>query len=150
MDSTGPFTFSGGAYPPDEYVVMITSSEYQSARVRDILEKSHSKYVVGGRIYLEIPFVIGRIVTAEEFGDAWPLVVERGVVGCHWGALGTSPTVGFRYRNTNYAISGASEEFIRAAPGWEDIVDIQRDDPNNPGHKVPVDPLLEIALRECD
>ena len=114
--AVGPFTFLGGAYPPDEDVIRITSSEYQPRGARELLQQTHNEYVSDGCVFFEVPFVIGRVVVAEEFGAEWPFTVERGVVGCDWGALGKSPWPVFRHNNRTYAISGASEEFIHAMP----------------------------------
>lgn len=139
-----PFAYGGGAYAPDLYIVRISSTPPTEIKLR-------SEYVSNGSLRFVMPFVLGRLVKAEDFGNEWPLAVEWAVIGCDWGALRQSPTLVIRYNKTNYAISGAlaSEAFLDATPGWESVELILRDDPDNPGQKMDLAPLLELSLPDC-
>jgi len=80
-------------------------------------------------------------VSAAEFGDAWPLTVDRGTVDC-WndGSRTVSVTGG------TYALNGPA-----TAKGYPRIDPIWRDDPRYPdmGMKVSIQPLIERAGQFC-
>lgn len=88
-----------------------------------------------------------RRVTASDFGDAWPLTVDSGVLSC---PVGTA--VVFGDEDTAYAINGTARG-LAADRGWRDIFesDIWAEDPNNPGLdlKKDIGPLIDMGLDLC-
>jgi hypothetical protein len=81
----------------------------------------------------------GREVSQQEFGAAWPFTVVRGHVDCVQGSAAI-----FKAGGTSYQLNGfaTSRGYTRIDPIW-------RDNPNNPGTKVPITPILSIAMERC-
>ena len=80
-------------------------------------------------------------VTAEQFGDRWPLTVDRGEVWCVdcLAALFRDPET-----NTLYGLNG-----IAMSRGAEEIRPIWRDNPEIPGTKIDIGVLIDLALERC-
>lgn len=85
-----------------------------------------------------------KYISANEFGDRWPLLVESGYVDCERGGC-----VVFRSGGETYAINGNAMSW-KARRGYSDLEPIWKDDPKIPGVKVSIAPILDAGLRFCD
>lgn len=95
--------------------------------------------VLGAALLLSACKSSGREVAAADFGDQWPLTVPAGQVNC----IKPNAAV-FIHEGTTYQLNGAASQ-----QGYTSINGIWRDDPNIPGAKVNIRPLLEAALAQC-
>ena len=78
------------------------------------------------------------IVTRAEYGDRWPLTVSQAELKCF--ATGELIAV---INDLPYALNGtARARYNPIDPYW-------RDDPRNPGAKVPITPLIQRAQDDC-
>jgi hypothetical protein len=77
-------------------------------------------------------------VSREQFGERWPLTVERGTVACRGGL----PV--FRYDGETYALNRAGEK-----KGFKSLDPIWRDDPAYPALKVSLGQLMDVAMKQC-
>jgi hypothetical protein len=159
--SVGPFSSKGEPYFPGTYTVSISSPllQLQPPNVQEVLgnsgENVYGECISKGRVDCERLFAVeeqsspeGREVTKEEFGEDWPFTVERGFVDCTNLSGGLREAV-FRSGGMTYALNGTARSRAKAQ-GYEDVMDIWRDDPNNPGLKIDIGPILDLALQECD
>ena len=83
----------------------------------------------------------GMLVTGQELGDRWPLIVDSGHVDCESGALV------FRHDGTAYALNGTA-----LGKGYPGIDPIWKDEAKSLTHrplKVDLTPLIELARRQC-
>ncbi|WP_421865081.1 DUF2511 domain-containing protein [Motiliproteus sp.] len=78
-------------------------------------------------------------VSRNQFGAAWPFTVEAGSVRCYQGAAV------FRADGVSYQLNG-----VAGGQGYASIDPIWRDNPDLPGAKIGLGPILEIALDLCD
>ena len=79
------------------------------------------------------------VVSRDDLGEEWPLVVDEVTVGCSDGAVVvTAPGVG------TFGANG-----VALSRGLEDVVEIQLPDPST-GAFVSVGPLTRIGLELCD
>lgn len=84
----------------------------------------------------------GRVfVSREEFGDRWPLTVERGEVWCVdcLAAIFRDPET-----NTLYGLNGIAD-----SRGAEDIRPIWRDNPSGETPKISLGVLTNVAFAVC-
>lgn len=84
-----------------------------------------------------------RTVMASEFGREWPLTVTDGTISCtQQGAakIATFIAPGGKW----YALNGAA-----SSRGHADIDPIWKDNPENPGAKKSIRPLIDAALKLC-
>ena len=162
--SVGPFSKKGEPYPPGKYIISISSPllRLQPPEVQKAMGESgenvYGEYIFEGRVDYEKPFVVkeqlsspeGREVTKEEFGEDWPFTVERGFVDCTNLSGGLREAV-FRSGGVTYALNGTARPRAEAH-GYEDVMEssVWRDDPNYPGLKIDIGPILALALQECD
>lgn len=79
-------------------------------------------------------------VSAADFGDDWPLTVQSGVLRC-----GRSMAVTFTHGGWEYAINGVA----RSREGFRPIQEIWQDNPEIPGTKKSIAPLIERGLELC-
>lgn len=84
----------------------------------------------------------GRLtVTKAEYGERWPLTVDTAEVEC---------LPGDRYvvhaNGTTYGLNGLA---MAGPDAYPSVRPIWRDDPNNPGSKVSIAPLIEAAKSTC-
>lgn len=86
----------------------------------------------------------GRLLTASEFGDDWPLTVSSGYVDCEEGMY-----VVFRANGITYAVNGTALSF-KDRRGYVDIHRIWKDHPTDPDMKVYLGPVLSAGLELCD
>lgn len=87
------------------------------------------------------PASTGRIVVSrDQFGDEWPLTVERGEVECMDGFIAV-----FHQNAKTWALNGAAQ-----TRGYPEIDPIWRDNPAVPGTKINIGVLTELALQQCD
>lgn len=77
-----------------------------------------------------------RYVTEDQFGDAWPLTVDRGIIRLTDGISAT-----FNDGDTTWALNG-----MATSRGFPEIDPIWRDNPSLPGMKMNIKPLKDIAL----
>ena len=91
-----------------------------------------------------------QVVTRQEFAEDWPLTLDVVTLRCKWP---DSERMQLRallieVGGDFYAINGVAR--VHAAKnGWRDVKPIWRDDPRNPGAKVPLSPLIERAEVLC-
>ena len=78
-------------------------------------------------------------VSKTELGNEWLFMVEVGIVDCVDGNAAI-----FIFGENTYAINGPA-----MAAGFKSINSIWLSNPSNPGVKVSVGPVLELALGEC-
>lgn len=76
-----------------------------------------------------------------DFGDDWPLTAEGGWLSCEAGGAVTFDAMG-----TAYAVNPVARGFYRT---YHDISEIVADDPENPGRKKDIYPLLRRRLELC-
>lgn len=86
----------------------------------------------------ESPPPAGVLVTREAFGERWPFTVERGYAACFRGAAV------FRAEGKAYALTGRA-----AALGFDPIDPIWLPNPDVPGTRISLFPVLNLALEEC-
>lgn len=81
----------------------------------------------------------GILVSREEFGDEWPFTVESGRVDCRQGGAAV-----FIVDNWVYQLNG-----VAAQKGYADLAPIWRDNPDIPGTKISVGPMIRLAQQQC-
>jgi hypothetical protein len=81
----------------------------------------------------------GKGVTASEFGDQWPLSVDSGRIDC----IAPGAAI-FIYDGTTYQLNGMAQ-----SQGYARINPIWRNNPEIPGAKISISPLLKAALELC-
>jgi glucose/arabinose dehydrogenase len=79
------------------------------------------------------------LITAAEFGDAWPFTVESGTLRCIAGQA-----VVFEANGIVYAVNGVAE-----SQGFANVEAIWRDDPAVEGLKVNIGPIIERGRTLC-
>ena len=80
-------------------------------------------------------------VSRAEFGDQWPFTVESGLADCFH--INRVPL--FIHGEDRYKLTGTGRAF-----GFVDLNPIRLDDPDNPGEKMSFEPIVEVALAQCD
>ncbi len=75
-------------------------------------------------------------VSRQQFGDKWPLTVESGEVECLKGFI-----ILFHTSGKTYALNGGAID-----SGYSRIEPIWQNDPQYPGLKVSITPLLKVGL----
>ncbi|WP_417589220.1 DUF2511 domain-containing protein [Pararhodobacter oceanensis] len=81
----------------------------------------------------------GEAISAETFGDQWPLTVDSGRIDC----IAPNAAV-FIHNGTTYQLNGMAQ-----SRGYALINPIWRDNPDIPGTKISISPLLRAALALC-
>jgi hypothetical protein len=82
-------------------------------------------------------------VSKQEFGNAWPLTVDEGVLACK-GSKGFGAVL-FIANGKTYALNGVA----RGEKIYQEIDSIQAKDPKIPGVKMSVGPLINRGLKLC-
>ena len=77
-------------------------------------------------------------ITQQDFGKTWPFTVTQGELRCDRDA------VTFKAHGTTYAVNGTagSRGFPRIDPIW-------RPNPNLPGTRINIGPIIEAGLALC-
>lgn len=81
----------------------------------------------------------GMRVSADDYGDDWPLTVSSGTLDCQREA------VTFTTQGTTYAVNGMAESHDLGV----DIEPIWADNPEIPGTKKNIGPLIDDGLELC-
>lgn len=84
-----------------------------------------------------------REVTAAQYGSAWPLTIEKGLLKCD-GDNG-SGMVTLEANGTIYSVNG----WAKSSGRYTDIRSIWKDDPRIPGLKIDLGPLISAGLNLC-
>ena len=88
----------------------------------------------------------GRLASADEFGQAWPLSIESGVVTCIGGkdvAIGHEIAL-FTVDGTTY---GLNQDALDA--NYPDLEAFRIDNPAIPGVRLDLGTLISLAIRQC-
>ena len=88
----------------------------------------------------------GRVATAAEFGQAWPLSVESGVVSCVGGsdvAIGREIAL-ITIDGTTYGLNSSALE-----ANYPDLEALRIDNPAIPGVRLDLGTLISLAIRQC-
>lgn len=88
------------------------------------------------------------LVTRDDFGDIWPLVVDYAVLSCEplqAGGMELQIATLQSPDKTVYALNGTAKQHTDAA----DLAPIWANDPSAAGLKISVGPLIERALSLC-
>lgn len=86
----------------------------------------------------------GADVDRSMFGEAWPLTVSSGRINCIGASGGPIQVVFTSDDNKRYAVNGTARG-AAADFGYLDVESIWADDPNNPGAKIDISPLIDIC-----
>lgn len=81
-------------------------------------------------------------VTESQFGNEWPLTVDSGFISC-LNEGGTKLAL-FEHNGQTYQLNGAAQ-----SRGYMSVNSIWKDNPNIPGAKMSIAPLINSALNEC-
>ncbi len=82
----------------------------------------------------------GEKITQAEYGDQWPFTVSEGQLLCN------APNyVYFKANGQEYAINGAAKQIGAFRPTEE----IWRDNPEIPGTKINIGPIISRGLELC-
>lgn len=95
-------------------------------------------------------FVKRQVVTRKEFAANWPLKLDVVTLRCKWPDSQRLQLHALLVEvgGDLYALNGTASAHAKAN-GWRDVKEIWRDDPRNPGLKVPLTPLIERAQALC-
>lgn len=85
------------------------------------------------------------LISATDFADAWPFTFEEAYVACH---AGNAVTVMDAESGRMYPLNGAASGKARAL-GLDDLQSVLLDNPEIPGTKVSVSPVIEKGLTLC-
>lgn len=85
-----------------------------------------------------------REVTRKEFGEKWPLTVDKGVIECRQSFGPKSGVVVFVAGGKTYALNGLAK-----SRKFADIEPIWRPNPDIPQLKMDIGRLIEEALKLC-
>lgn len=84
-------------------------------------------------------------LNSANLGAAWPFTVERGTLQCHRNSLIT-----FTAQSRIYAINGSAKTYAKSKQiPWLDVRLIWRDNPQIPGTKIPLGPVIEQGTTLC-
>jgi hypothetical protein len=87
----------------------------------------------------------GLSVSREEFGGDWPLTVDEGTLNCE-GAAEVGAVTFTAPNGVTYAVNGLAIGQDR----WPEIDAIWADNPDIPGTKKNIGPLIDRGLELCD
>lgn len=88
-------------------------------------------------------------LSSADYGDKWPLSVSSGTAVCI--KDGPLRIAMFESGGRRYAVNGTAK-----SPGnmqrhnLADVKEIWREDPTNPGARIPIGPVLDRALAMCE
>ena len=87
-------------------------------------------------------------VTESEYGKKWPFTVSEGTILCET-IPNQRPNIAiltFKVGSKEYALNGLAKARMEKR-GFKDIVEIWKDDPEIPGAKVSVGPMIARGLK---
>ena len=95
-------------------------------------------------------FVKRQVVTRAEFGADWPLTVDGGTLRCKFpdSERPQLHALLIEVGGDSYALNGVARTHA-ARNGWRDVKAVWRDNPQIPGAKVAITPLIERASVLC-
>ncbi|MDD2811013.1 DUF2511 domain-containing protein [Rhodoferax sp.] len=82
------------------------------------------------------------VLSRAQMKEAWPFTVERGTLKC------TGGFVTFEVGNKTYAVNGSAKT-KGLSIGWVDVAAIWRDNPEIPGTKISIGPVISKGLVLC-
>lgn len=85
------------------------------------------------------------LIDAESFGSPWPFTFEEAYVACH---AGQAVTVMDANSGRMYPLNGTARHKASQL-GLEPLEPVWRDNPDLPGTKVDVGPVIEKGLSLC-
>jgi hypothetical protein len=83
-------------------------------------------------------------ISKNQFGNNWPLTIEKGYLSCNNGRCVT-----LRYEGKIYGLNGVAKTFYKNDPDYADINEIWANDTNMYGLKMSIAPLIEEGLKMC-
>lgn len=84
-------------------------------------------------------------ISRADMPGQWPLTVESGVVGCERGKA-----IKFVAGGKTYALNGTAQSYSKQLGfDWRPVAAIWRDNPDIPGTKVPIGPLIARGQALC-
>lgn len=86
-----------------------------------------------------------QLISAADYGDAWPFTVEEMHLSC---LPGSAVVVADVESGVMYPLNGMAKNKARAL-ALEPLDKVWRADPANPGAKVSLGPLIEQGLQLC-
>lgn len=95
-------------------------------------------------------FVKRQVVTRAEFGADWPLTVDGGTLRCKFpdSERPQLHALLIEVGGDSYALNGVARTHA-ARNGWRDVKAVWRENPQIPGTKVAITPLIERASVLC-
>jgi hypothetical protein len=82
-------------------------------------------------------------ISKQEYGNDWPFSCEKGILSCEQNGLVTFTTGG-----KTYAINGAARTAAERR-GWNEVHPIWRNNPEFPGTKINIGPIIRRGLDLC-
>ncbi|WP_417788392.1 DUF2511 domain-containing protein [Stutzerimonas xanthomarina] len=82
----------------------------------------------------------GEIVTAKEFGENWPFTVDEGRIECR-----EAGALVFVHGDFEYQLNGVATQ-----QGYTSINSIWRWNPDIPGTRISITPIIQRALKLCN
>ncbi len=89
----------------------------------------------------------GTSISERDYGDKWPLLVSKGKLNCE-GAGSNHGAVTFKAAGETYAVNGIALSRAKKR-GWKKIDEIWKDNPDVPGLKMDLTPIIEKGLSLC-
>jgi Protein of unknown function (DUF2511) len=86
-----------------------------------------------------------KTVSRADYGAKWPLKVESGTLRCD-----DPGAVTFTSNGTTYWVNGTAGDYGADDQGWKDIRPIWANDPDIPGLKISIGPLIDDGLALCN
>ena len=86
----------------------------------------------------------GLEVTKAQYGDAWPFSVDQGTLSCETSVGGRLRSAVFKSKEKEYALNVVAE-----GRGYSSVEPIWRNNPQYPGVKADLAPMVALALQQC-
>lgn len=84
-------------------------------------------------------------ISRADMGAEWPLTVESGVIGCERGRA-----IKFLANRKTYSINGTAQAYSKTHGfGWLQVNSIWADNPDIPGTKINIGPLIARGQKLC-
>lgn len=140
---------SSGAAPPQPANSDVRTPERIAEDEDKLAEMRNRRFLGPGTTADEAPPTLNReTLRRSEFGSKWPLSVDEGTVVCIQDA--GRVVIFFESDGTRYAVNGTSKgPTTMARFRLQRINDIWLDNPELPGTKISIGPVLDAGLRLC-